>query len=362
MAFNNKISLIFSLYLAMMCSGCIDPYETIVEEGEQRLVVQGEITSADGPYQVVLSYSGNYSKLVDGVTEFISDAYVCIHDDHGNCSELFEDTRGIYKTLDNGFKGEIGHSYYVEIILPNGKRYLSEPELMIRPPEISRIYAEYHEETDLDPEGFYVYVDVEDPSDQVNFYKWETVSWYLYSWDPCWRRVPDFSPFNIESDKNINGNKIARQLVKIVPYNGRLPYVVTTYQLGLSEPAYNFLKNLNDQINLTGSIFDPPPTFIWGNIKNVEDPDEIVLGYFIAAGTTNIEIAVDRSVPDKAPSYYSPILDPPLYCGDPCDYLCVAFAGGICGLPPCPPACNDLPNITYKPPESWPLVENICDE
>ena len=128
------------------------------------------------------------------------------------------------------------------------------------------------------------------------------------------------------------------------------------------ESAYDFLKNLNDQINLTGSIFDPPPTFIRGNIQNDEDPDDIILGYFIVAGTSKIEIAVDRSIPENAPTHYATILDPPLYCGDPCDFVCVTMAGGICGLPPCPPACNNLPYVTYQPPDSWPLDENICDE
>ncbi len=357
-----KLRLILFMCFVFSITGCIDPYETVVEQGPQRLVVQGHMTSAEGPYQVVLSYSGNYSDHIDGIAEYISGAYVCIRDDQGACSELFELGNGVYKTWDQNFQGEIGRTYHLEIILPNGKQYLSEPESMIKPPEITKIYYEYRMETELEPEGFYVYVDVNDPSDQANFYKWETISWYLYSWDPCWRKVSDFSPFNIESDKNINGNKIARKLVKIVPYNSRLPYVVTTYQLGLSENAYQYLKSLNDQINLTGSIFDPPPTFIRGNITNDEDPAEIVLGYFYVAGTSDIEIAIDRSLPENPPSYYAPVEEIPLYCGDPCDWLCVSFGGGKCGVAPCPPECNDLPNITYKPPISWPLNENICDE
>jgi hypothetical protein len=357
-----KFKWILICGLLLDITGCIDPFETKVEQGEKRLVVQGHITNAPGPYQVILSYSGNYSRLIDGIAEYISGAFVCIHDDQGDCMELFEEDNGVYKTWDEDFQGEIGRNYHLEIILPNGRRYLSVPEPMIKPPEISNIYYEYHTETVLDPEGFYVYIDTNDPADQVNFYKWETVSWYLYSWDPCWKRVPDFIPFNIASDKNINGNKIAKRLLKIVPYNSRMPYVVTAYQLGLSENAYQYLKELNDQINLSGSIFDPPPTFIRGNMKSDADPDEIVLGYFYVAGTSNIEIAVDRSIPEHAPSYYAPIADAPLYCGDPCNWLCVSFGGGKCGLPPCPPECNDLPNVTYKPPDSWPLHENICDE
>ena len=356
------ISTILILGLILILIACIDPFETEVEAGEKRLVVEGHITTAKGPYQVVLSYSGNYSQLVDGISEFISGAYVCIHEDQGDCSELFEVSPGVYRTWDESFQGDLGKAYHLEIILPNGKQYLSEPEKMLKPPEISEIYYEYQPGTNLLSKGFYVYIDVNDPADQVNFYKWETVSWYLYSWDPCWKRINDFSPFNIESDKNINGNKIARRLVKIAPYNSRFPYVVTTYQLGLSEGAYQYLKNVNDQLNLSGSIFDPPPSFIRGNIINEEDPDEIVLGYFYAAGTSKLEVAIDRSLPEDAPSSYAEIQNAPLYCGDPCDWMCVTFAGGKCGVPPCPPECNELPDVTYKPPESWPMHEAICDE
>lgn len=353
------ISALVSLFAT---TECIDPYNVQVKQGEKRLVVEGHITSAEGPYQVTLSHSGNYSQTVDGVSEFISGAYVCIHDDEENCVDLTETSKGRYSTRNSSFRGEIGKSYFLEIILPDGKRYLSQPEKMIQPPEIKRIYYEYSPGSDLIKEGFYVYTDTEDPADQVNFYKWETISWYLYSWDPCWNRVPDFNPFNIESDKNINGNLVARRLVKIVPYNSRFPYVVTVDQLALSENAYEFLKSLNDQLNLSGSIFDPPPTFIWGNMENTEDPDELVLGYFYAAGSSEIEVAVDRGIPENPPETYAEILNPPLYCGDPCNPLCVAFGGGQCGFPPCPPECNKLPNVTYKPPESWPLDLVICDE
>jgi hypothetical protein len=355
-------TLIINFFLSLI-TGCIDPYEAKVIQGETRLVVEGHITSSEGPYSVILSYSGKYSSKVDGISEFIADASLCIYDDEGNCADLFETSDpGRYYTYNESFRGQIGKSYHLEIILPNGKHYASRPEIMQKPPEIKYTYYDYYPGSNLKREGFYVYIDTEDPGDETNYYKWNTISWDLYSWDPCWNRVPDFSPFNIEADKNIDGNFVASKLVKIVPYNSRLPYVVTVHQQALSENAYEFLKSLNDQINLSGSIFDPPPTFIWGNIRNIEDPEELVLGYFYAAGVAESEIAIDRSLPKIAPKYYATVLPIPLYCGDPCDYLCVAFGGGQCGFPPCPPECDRLPNVTYKPPASWPLNEIICDE
>lgn len=359
----NKISyIIFLVLLMQILSGCIDPYETKAKQGEKRLVVEGHITSSEGPYFVTLSYSGNYSQTLDGVAEFISKAYVCIHDNEGNCAELHEIGSGRYSTGQSSFRGKIGHSYHLEIILPNGKRYLSQSEKMLKPPEIKQIYDEYYPGSDLKEEGFYVYIDVKDPEDEVNFYKWETISWYLYSVDPCWKRIPEFDPFNIESDKNINGNLIEHKLLKIVPYNSKLPYVVSVNQEALTENAYNFLKSLNDQLQLSGSVFDPPPTFIWGNIENSEDPDELVLGYFYAAGSSDVDIAVDRSVLNQPPKKYLKLVPAPQYCGDPCEIRCVIYTGGKCGLAPCPPECNNLENVTYKPPKSWPLIVETCDE
>ncbi len=346
----------------LVVAGCIDPYETEVEQGPERLVVIGRITNLEESYFVTLSNSGNYSQQVDGLSSFITGATVTIMDENGGCVELYERETGRYYSRPGEYKGEIGMSYFVDIILPSGKHVRSEPERMLQPPEISRVYYEYNPGSELERRGFYVYVDTNDPENQNNYYKWETVSWWLYSWDPCWNRVPDFQPFNILSDQKINGNRIEKRFMKVVPYNSRQPYVVTVNQMALNENAYDFLDRVNDQLNLSGSIFDPPPTFIRGNLYNVDDPDDIVLGYFYTAGVATHEVAVDRTIPEESPRSGTPILNPPLYCGDPCDWRCVAFAGGQCGLPPCPPECNDLPNVTYKPPKSWPRVEIICDE
>ena len=353
-------SLLTSILLFL--GGCIDPFETSVEQGEKRVVVQGRITSEDGPYSVILTNSGNYSSSIEGISTYISGASVCIYDDQDNCIELYESESGRYYTIDDNFQGKIGNSYYLEIILPEGEIIRSETEKMLQPPPINRAYYEYISGDEIKKEGFYVYIDTQEPGDERNYYKWETISWWLYSWDPCWHRVPDFEPFNILSDENINGNLIAGRLVKIVPYSGTMPYVVTIHQIGLSERAFRYIEGVNAQINLSGSIFDPPPTFLKGNLYKVDDEEEIVLGYFYVGGISTIEIAIDRTIPETSPRPGDNILPKPLYCGDPCDILCATLGGGICGEEPCPPECNEIPNITYKSPDTWPIHIQHCDD
>ena len=343
-----------------MFVGCVEPFEFEIEEGEKRIVVQGRITNEPGPYEVILTESANYSITVDGIPTYVSNAEIYIVDDQENYELLEEKSTGRYYTSSTGIQGEIGRSYYLEIVLPNGGVYRSEPEVIMEPSPIDRLYYEFEPGSAVKKLGFYVYLDAIDPSDEKNFYKWESISWWLYTND-CWNKVRDFDPFNIQADKNINGNKIARKQIKRVPYNSRLPYVVTAVQLSLSAQAFNYLESMNKQAVTSGTMFDPPPTFLRGNIENVNDPERLALGYFYAAGVTKMEIAIDRTTPETSP--ISPVypLPDPVYCGIPCNMMC-AMNGGICGIKPCPPACNDLPNVTYMPPESWPLPHKRCDE
>ena len=132
--------------------------------------------------------------------------------------------------------------------------------------------------------------------------------------------------------------------------------------MALSASAYTFLNNLEKQINVEGSIFDPPPSFLRGNILNIEQPEKIALGYFYVAGVAESDIAIDRSQVGKNPDIFIGLQPDPLYCGDPCDPMCVTFGGGKCGVKPCPPECNSMPDITYIPPNAWPLPYKRCDE
>ena len=348
------------LILLILIVGCVEPFDFEIEEGQKRLVVEGRITNEPGPYKVVLTETANYSITVDGIPSFVTGAEVFIVDDQENFEHLVERSKGHYYTSGNEIRGEIGRSYYIEIILPNGDIYRSEPEEITEPPPIERLYYEFEPGSAINKLGFYVYLDAIDPSDETNYYKWESISWWLYTND-CWNQIRDFDPFNIQSDRNINGNKIARKLLKRVPYNSRLPYVITAEQLSLSAQAFSYLESMNKQAVSAGTMFDPPPTFLRGNIEHVDNPDKLALGYFYAAGVTRMEIAIDRTTPETSP--ISPIypLPDPVYCGIPCNYMCVA-TGGICGVKPCPPDCNSLPGVTYIPPESWPLPHERCDE
>ena len=60
----------------------------------------------------------------------------------------------------------------------------------------------------------------------------------------------------------------------------------TTLSHSITKEAYDFWNQVDVLTNASGSIFDLPPARIEGNFFNVNDPDEIVLGFFEVANTT----------------------------------------------------------------------------
>ena len=77
-------------------------------------------------------------------------------------------------------------------------------------------------------------------------------------------------------------------LLIIYIYTQALTYQPLKYKhlLRLRKEAYEYFKNIQRNIEQTGSIFSPIPTEVRGNIVCVSDPKEWVLGYVDVTSTT----------------------------------------------------------------------------
>jgi hypothetical protein len=56
-------------------------------------------------------------------------------------------------------------------------------------------------------------------------------------------------------------------------------YSILVKQHTLTDAEYQYLELMEKNSTQLGSLFDPQPSQLYGNIKNVEDPDEMVVGY-----------------------------------------------------------------------------------
>ena len=72
-------------------------------------------------------------------------------------------------------------------------------------------------------------------------------------------------------------------------------YSLLARQFAIDEMEYTFWKSLKESNEELGSLFDRQPAQVAGNIINVDNPGETVLGYFSASGLGEERIFVDNS-------------------------------------------------------------------
>ncbi|MCB0529637.1 MAG: DUF4249 family protein, partial [Saprospiraceae bacterium] len=99
-------------------------------EDENAIVVYGAFSDGPGPHFVRITRPGDYNKQV---FEPVPGAQIRLTDDLGNeyffQEEKKQDGTTRYYRLDN-VQGSSGRSYSLEIVLPNGDTYRSNPEKM----------------------------------------------------------------------------------------------------------------------------------------------------------------------------------------------------------------------------------------
>jgi hypothetical protein len=66
-------------------------------------------------------------------------------------------------------------------------------------------------------------------------------------------------------------------------------------QYALDKQAYQFYELLRKNTESLGTIFDPQPSVITGNIRSLSDPNELVIGYIGVTTMQQQRIFIDAS-------------------------------------------------------------------
>lgn len=153
----------------------------------------------------------------------------------------------------------------------------------------------------LPMDGFFIYAVVNDPRGLGNYYRWQSdgiFEFFSLTDNPnikqCWAPVPRLeSSIDIIDDMYTDGKQF-RQLICIVPYDRPTQYLVKIRQQSLTERAHEFwATSLAQQVN-SGSLFDPPPSPIHGNVANVNDENDRALGFFGASAIFPTSLLLER--------------------------------------------------------------------
>lgn len=304
---------------AMILTTCEEYFTPALDpKYEHVLVVEGEITNFPGPYTIKLSSSVSFQnrQVVP-----LSGYFVEVEDDQGNSEVLTETSAGVYTTSVDGLQGIAGRHYRIKIVSNDGREYASGFEELKTPPVIDTVFAKVEYVSDdnipFDLAGYRFYVNTFTPLDEETYYFWKLNATYKYSADLiirwmydgelhpytnsdslryCWLTKKIFEYFLFDN-QNLNTTTVNDFPLHFVPVDVRdlsIRYSLLTTQYNISKEAYRFWHSVKDQNDNIDDLYSKQPFQIRGNIFNINNPDEPVLGYFMVAGKSEKRIFVDR--------------------------------------------------------------------
>ncbi|MDF9828686.1 DUF4249 domain-containing protein [Parabacteroides sp. PF5-6] len=308
-----KKKLIYWIVFLAIAISCISPYEPQgIESTEGLLVVEATLLA---PYGTEVKLSRTIS-LNDMTYEPVSGEVKILSDD-GVAYRLTETEKGTY-TLEQEFVYRENVKYALDMIL-DGKHYRSEYVEPLRTPEVDALTWKYNEKY----EQVDIMVTVSNPDVDVAYYQWKfKENWEVrapnfgtHRWDPDARRVitneldtpnnryycwaKDSSRhFILGSSEKFISTTIKDKVINEIAYGGsRLSnlYHISVKQYELDGEAYSYFRNLQNNVETTGSIFAPQPTEMKGNINNLDNPKETVIGFFVATTEITIEMYIEAN-------------------------------------------------------------------
>ncbi len=310
-----QIKSLLILLITFSFSACIEKYNPQFNDYENLLVVEGMITNEPGPYNVKLSIS---TSITNPEKRNISDAIVTISDNEGNSEILLEDSPGEYKTAETGIQGIIGRSYKIRIQTVDNVTYESEFQEMLAPTEIKSIYVEkeskFNKQTLNNEAGYQFYVNskintpgllwraietYEYNADFLIFYKFQNnqleVFPNYYALYTCWKTRNINKMLYLKNPSNKSHNIVyplhyvsaEREKKLHIKYS----LLLKGYSISMKESNYwSKIEEINTQ---DGELFTQQPYQVVGNIKNINNEDIPVLGYFTVAGFSEKRIFVE---------------------------------------------------------------------
>jgi hypothetical protein len=295
---------------------CIDPYTPKIKNFESLLVVDALLTDEITSSYVHLKRT---TLLPDEDPEMVTGATVTITDDQGTTALLEERSPGNYRTDSLTFRAEVGRTYQLVIETSDGNKYESSPCLMHPVPDIDSLYygvdQVFSEQTGEFSEGITFYIDTKN-EEPGSYYRWSYEEWWKFSVpDPAlYRYLNDSTIVPLQTIKrtcyahtssdvidieNTVSGHIGDFIMKPVLFvasgeSDRLliQYCVIVKQMSLSAEEYEFWHLMTEINEAGGDIFDKQPFQVFSNIRNLDDPDDNVIGYFQVSGVKQKRIYV----------------------------------------------------------------------
>lgn len=314
-----RIRHIYIFALLLLCWACVDPFDPPEGNYEDLLVVEAFLSDDDTTQTIRLSrsYPIDTTQIIP-----VSDATVYVEDDAGNSFVFQQANAGDYIIQPEDFTPQVGRQYVLRVELGASQRYISAPVEMKPAQQIDDLYFEpatFVDGSGNVVNGFKVAVNSKGPAGETGYFR--------YEWEETYKTVPPFGSSSVynrdtgtieERTDNISEcwvsnssssiilattdglsvNEIQDQAVRYVSFESaeiNQRYSILVKQIPLDKSGYEFWTNLLESNESAGSLFDTQPFPLTGNLRNIEDPQEAVLGYFDVASVTSQRLFIDNN-------------------------------------------------------------------
>jgi hypothetical protein len=289
-----KRSLFTILYIpALFFMACVEPFDPPeIASPERIIVIEATVDAPSGDARVVLSEIQNIASPPEDSLAFrISGAQVTIQSNNSTYT-LPESEAGVYRAF---IDAQIGTALTLQVNV-NGNLYESDAVTILPTPPIDSLTY------DAAPDGITFEVTTHDPDNSTKYYQWtyeETIQYrtqfiseYIYTGETvlprtegifhCWKTIPSTSILTTTTE-GLSDDVVYKFPLVYFPgdsWKKEIKYSLLVGQYAISKEAYLYLKELQTNTENLGSLFDPQPGRIVGNIRSVTDPEEYVIGYF----------------------------------------------------------------------------------
>jgi hypothetical protein len=328
-----KKSTCFILFIFLILQSCIEEYQPKLKNfAKDKYVISGEITDIEGFFTIYVSKS---SSVYNPQKQPVSNCDIKVTDNKGTIFNFTESISGEYIAFIEQQYLNIGSSFKVDIVTPEGDLISSEYDSLLACPPIDSFYYEINEKATSDPDynipfvQFYIdyngsntdtkhiKIDIEGTYEYHSEYP---LKWYWdrgvhelteadYSKQICWRTVKEPDIY-ILSTENLNENIYTKFPIHTIPNTSEkliYGYSLLIKQKSISEDAFLYYEKVKANIVKEESLYGTQPQQIEGNLYNVTNPDKKILGYFNVNGINTKRIFIE-SIPN-----FEIIYNPPCY-------------------------------------------------
>jgi hypothetical protein len=298
----------------------VEPFEPVLEESQEVLVISGMITDIPGRHVVQVSLSSPYR-----FPEYqgVGNCLVNVSNQDGDMIHYLDEGDGIYAAEVPDDFLEPGDAASLYVMTPDSREYRSEYDTILPCPEIDSLYWEFEYSGTSDPDksrpGIQFYLDMAGSQTDAR-----NITWRVYeTWEiwaslfgnlimrefgnfeffesrvlfKCWQTNP-LDHIYMGSTRNLISNVLQRVPLNYVSNKTErlnITYSLHVKQQSLTLGAYDYWQRMNEQAAGSGGLYEKQPASVPGNIYVVSGPEEEVLGFFYASQVKEKRIYVHNN-------------------------------------------------------------------